>query len=188
MAHESRLGIVGLVAKENDPTAGSRPREWPGLMIQVENATTIGRSLRIRGELTGENDLLVEGDFEGVIRLAGSHLTVQPEGHVRAVIQAQDLTVLGRVEGEIRVAGNVDLRSGSVVLGEIFAARISIEEGAVLLGRFDPSRSAEPLPESTSPISKQLEVLNQTLSQWAPSASRGVPEGTQAPKPKDCKP
>jgi cytoskeletal protein CcmA (bactofilin family) len=133
-------------------------------MMPVEDATVIGRSLLIRGELSGSHDLLIQGDIEGVVRLPGARLTVQPEGHVRAIIVAQDLVVFGRVEGEMRVTGRVELRSGSVVRGDIFAAGISIEEGAALRGRFDPSRCAEPLPESTLPVDRQLALLNQSLA------------------------
>jgi cytoskeletal protein CcmA (bactofilin family) len=135
-------------------------------MMPIENTTVIGRSTQIRGEVSGVHDLLVEGDIEGVVRLSGARLTVQPQGHICAKIQAQDLIVFGRIEGEVRIAGQLDLRKGSVVLGDIFAARISIEDGAVLRGRFDPSRAAEPLPESAQPVSTQVALLHQTLDAW----------------------
>ncbi len=131
-------------------------------MMPLEDAVTLPHSIQIRGELSGAHDLLVEGDIEGAIRLAGACLTVQPQGYVRATIEVQDLIVLGRVEGRIRVTGRLDLRSGSVVVGDIFAAHLSIEDGAVLRGRFDSSPSGEPVFQSTLPGFGQFDVMNDT--------------------------
>ena len=176
MAGPARLGIVGFVAQNDIQTMSCGPLRAGSerfLMPQSEDTTTIGRSVRIRGELSGTNDLVVGGDVEGVIRLPGASLTIQAAGHVRGLIQAQDMTVLGRVEGEIRVAGHIDVRSGAIILGPIFAARVSIEEGAVLRGHFDPSRSTDGLPESNAPLSEQLEALTRSLQTWL-SADAGA--------------
>jgi cytoskeletal protein CcmA (bactofilin family) len=74
---------------------------------------------------------------------------VGADGHVRATIVAQDVVVIGHVEGEIRATGRVELRDGAVVLGDVFASRLSIEEGATLRGGVDPSRANEPFPASS---------------------------------------
>jgi len=102
--------------------------------------------MKMRGELSGTEDLLLEGEFEGLIRLTAAKLTIGPEARVRATLGAQDVVVFGRVEGEIRATGSVALRDGSVVLGDILAARISMEETATLRGQVDPSRAGEPFP------------------------------------------
>jgi cytoskeletal protein CcmA (bactofilin family) len=124
--------------------------ERPNFMIPTEDATVIGRDMKIRGELTGSNDLLIDGEIDGTIRLAAARLTVRADGRIRATILAQDVVVMGRIEGEIRATGRVELRNGAVVLGDVFATRLSIEEGATLLGGVDPSRANEPFPDSTS--------------------------------------
>jgi cytoskeletal protein CcmA (bactofilin family) len=117
-------------------------------MIPTEIATVIGRGMKIQGELSGSTDLLVDGEIDGVIRLATARLTVGADGRVHATIVAQDVVVIGHVEGEIRATGRVELRDGAVVLGDVFAARLSIEEGATLRGGVDPSRANEPFPAS----------------------------------------
>jgi cytoskeletal protein CcmA (bactofilin family) len=111
-----------------------------------ESSTVIGPLTKIRGEISGTEDLLVDGEVEGVIRLEGACLTVRPEGRVKATILAQDVVVLGYVEGEIRAVGLVHLRGSAVVQGDVFAARLSIEDGATLRGNADPSKASEPLP------------------------------------------
>jgi cytoskeletal protein CcmA (bactofilin family) len=112
-------------------------------MMPTESATVIGRSTKVHGELSGSDDLLIDGEVEGTIHLTAARLTVRAEGRVRASITAQDVIVIGRVEGEIRATGRVELRDGAVVLGDIFANRLSIEEGASLLGHVDPSKASE---------------------------------------------
>jgi cytoskeletal protein CcmA (bactofilin family) len=118
-------------------------------MIPTEGATVIGREIKFRGEISGSTDLLIDGDVDGIIRLPGARLTVRAEGHVHASIMAQDVVIAGRVEGEIRATGRVELQKGAVVLGDICATRLSIEEGATMRGGVDPSRANEPFPASS---------------------------------------
>jgi cytoskeletal protein CcmA (bactofilin family) len=117
-------------------------------MIPTEGATVIGREIKFRGEISGSTDLLIDGDVEGIIRLPGARLTVRSDGHLRATVAAQDVVIAGHIEGEIRATGRVELRAGAVVVGDICAARFSIEEGATLRGGVDPSRANEPFPAS----------------------------------------
>jgi cytoskeletal protein CcmA (bactofilin family) len=118
-------------------------------MMPNDTATVIGRSMKVRGEFSGADDLLVDGEIDGVIRLAASRLTVRADGVVRAMVIAKDV-VLGRIEGEIRAAGRLELRSGAVVIGDVFAGRLSMEEGASLHGKVDPTRAGESLPTHTT--------------------------------------
>jgi cytoskeletal protein CcmA (bactofilin family) len=127
------------------------PRPWSGpiSMIPTEGATVIGRDIKFRGEISGSTDLLIDGELDGIIRLPAARLTVRADGRVRATIVAQDVVVLGSIEGEIRATGRVELRDGAVVVGDVFATRLSIEEGAILRGGVDPSRASEPFSESS---------------------------------------
>ena len=115
-------------------------------MIPNEGATVIGREIKFRGEISGSTDLLIDGEIDGIIRLSGARLTVGPGGQVRATIVSQEVVVMGRLEGEIRATGSVELRNGAVVLGDVFTGRLSIEDGATLRGSVDPTRANEPLP------------------------------------------
>jgi cytoskeletal protein CcmA (bactofilin family) len=101
--------------------------------------------MKIRGEFDGTDDLLVDGEIEGVVRLTASRLTVRAEGRVKATVLAQDVIVMGRIEGEIRATGRVELRDGAVVIGDVYATRLSMEDGAVLRGGVDPSKANEPV-------------------------------------------
>ena len=115
-------------------------------MIPTEGATVIGRETKFRGEISGSTDLIVDGEVDGIIRLTGAKLTVRPEGRVKATISAQDVVIAGQLEGEIRATGRVELRDGAVVLGDVCAKSLSIEDGATLRGGVDPTRAAEPFP------------------------------------------
>ena len=123
---------------------------WSGLlrMMPSESASVIGRSMKIKGELSGSGDLLIDGEVEGTIKLSEARLTVRPDGRVRAALEVPDVVVLGLVEGEVRATGRLELRSGSTMLGDLFAARLSIEDGATVLGGVDPTKASEPLSES----------------------------------------
>ena len=116
-------------------------------MIPNEGATVIGRGIKFRGDISGSTDLLIDGEVDGMIRLSSARVTIRAEGHAHATIVAQDVVVIGHVEGEIRATGRVELRNGAVVLGDVFATRLSVEEGATLRGSVDPSKASEPVPE-----------------------------------------
>jgi cytoskeletal protein CcmA (bactofilin family) len=114
-----------------------------------ESGTTVlGRSAKFRGEFTGAENMVVEGDFEGVIRNPGANVTVGPQARVRAAIAARDIIIYGKVEGQIHASGTVSLRGDANVVGDVLGARFSMEENAALRGRVDPSRAGEPLPSS----------------------------------------
>ena len=133
-------------------------------MMPNEGATVIGRSMKISGELSGTGDLLVDGEVEGTVRLLSSKLTVRVDGIVKAGIVAQDVTVLGHLEGEVHATGRVDLRDGAVVYGNVYSARLSIEEGATLRGSIDPTKvQATPVQEvvASKTASVQVEATDQ---------------------------
>lgn len=101
------------------------------------NAASIGKSVEIRGEVKGSEDLVVDGTIEGAITLSESRLTIGPNAHVQANVSARDVILLGTLVGDISASGRVELRAGSNLKGDIRTSRISIEENAVLLGKVD---------------------------------------------------
>ena len=103
----------------------------------------IGKSVVIKGELTGSEDLYVDGQVEGSISLKNNSLTVGPHGQIKASIEAKGLVVQGKLEGNILASDRVDLRKSAVVTGDISTQRISIEEGAYLKGKIDIQGKAE---------------------------------------------
>ena len=107
------------------------------------NLAQIGKSVVIKGELSGSEDLYVDGQVEGTIALKNYSLTVGPNGQIKANIEAKGLVIQGKVEGNVQASDRVDLRKSAVVSGDIVTQRISIEEGAYLRGKIDISGKAE---------------------------------------------
>jgi cytoskeletal protein CcmA (bactofilin family) len=101
----------------------------------------IGKSVVVKGELSGSEDLYVDGQVEGSIALKGNSLTVGPNGQVKASVDAKGVVVQGKLEGNIQATDRVDLRKSAIVTGDISAQRISIEEGAYLKGKVEIQRS-----------------------------------------------
>ena len=112
-------------------------------MAAGEGSTaTIGKSVQIRGEVRGSEDLLIEGFIEGTVTLEGSRLTVGANARVQADIQARDIILLGTVIGNVTATGRVELRSGANLTGDIKASRLSIEENAGFAGKVDLVQAA----------------------------------------------
>src|ERR1019366_948548 len=98
---------------------------------------TIGRSLVIKGEVTGSESLYIDGRVEGSINLAGNRVTIGRNGVVAANINAREIVVLGKVRGNLTASDRVDIRSDGSLTGDVVAARISIEDGAFFKGGID---------------------------------------------------
>jgi len=103
----------------------------------------IGKSVVIKGELSGSEDLYVDGQVDGSISLKNYSLTVGPNGQVKASVDAKGVVVQGKLEGNVLASDRVELRKSAVVTGDITTQRISIEEGAYLKGKVDISGRAD---------------------------------------------
>lgn len=103
----------------------------------------IGKSVVIKGELSGSEDLYVDGQIEGSIALKGNSLTVGPHGQIKASVEAKGIVVQGKLDGNVQASDRVDLRKSAIVTGDITTQRISIEEGAYLKGKIDIQGRAE---------------------------------------------
>jgi cytoskeletal protein CcmA (bactofilin family) len=104
-----------------------------------EGSAAIGKSVTIRGELSGKEDLYMDGVVEGTISLPESRLTVGPNARVLADIEVHDVIIYGHVEGNIRASGRIELRESAIVKGDIVAERLSIEENASIKGKVELS-------------------------------------------------
>jgi len=100
----------------------------------------IGKSVIIKGELSGSEDLYLDGQVEGSILLKGNNLTVGPNGQVKANVDAKGVVVQGKLEGNCRATERVELSKSAIVMGDIVTQRIAIEEGAYLKGKVDISK------------------------------------------------
>jgi cytoskeletal protein CcmA (bactofilin family) len=103
----------------------------------------IGKSVVIKGELSGSEDLYVDGHVEGSIALKNYSLTVGPNGQVKASVESKAVVVQGKLEGNVQASDRVELRKSAIVTGDITTQRIAIEEGAYLKGKIDIQGKAE---------------------------------------------
>lgn len=97
----------------------------------------IGKSVSIKGELSGNEDIYVDGQLDGSIQLPGNSVTVGPNGRVKADITARNLTIGGTLDGNVRASERTELRKTAVVNGDVQTRRIAIEEGAYFKGKLE---------------------------------------------------
>jgi len=120
---------------------------------------TIGKSLIVKGELSGSESLYIDGKVEGTINLPGNRVTVGRNGQVAANILAREIVVLGKVRGNCQASDRVDIRAEGSLTGDVIAARISIEDGAFFKGGIDIRKGgADKVKEA--PVAEPEEVAS----------------------------
>jgi cytoskeletal protein CcmA (bactofilin family) len=122
----------------SEPTPAARP-----VATTTADQATIGKSLVIKGEVTGSESLYIDGRVEGSINLSGNRVTVGRNGVVSANINAREIVVLGKVRGNLTASDRVDIRSDGSLTGDVVAARISIEDGAFFKGGIDIRKAGQ---------------------------------------------
>jgi cytoskeletal protein CcmA (bactofilin family) len=105
--------------------------------VAVSDQASIGKSLVIKGEVTGSESLYIDGRVEGSIHLPGNRVTVGRNGVVAANITAREAVILGKVRGNVTATDRVDIRNEGSLTGDVIAQRISIEDGAYFKGGID---------------------------------------------------
>jgi cytoskeletal protein CcmA (bactofilin family) len=118
-----------------EPPVTSRPAASASITPQEQ--ATLGKSLVIKGEVTGSESLYIDGRVEGSINLPGNRVTVGRNGVVSANISAREIVILGKVRGNMTASDRFDIRSEGSLSGDIVAQRVSIEEGAYFKGGID---------------------------------------------------
>jgi len=102
---------------------------------------TIGQSIVFKGELTGDEDLEIDGQVEGTVDLKNHQLTVGPNGNLKAEVTAKTIVVIGKVTGNLIAAERIEVQATGIVDGDVRAPRLNVQEGAVLNGSIDMSAS-----------------------------------------------
>jgi len=129
-------------AREPAPTVET-PAARP---VGGKSLARVGRTLSIKGELAGDEDLVVDGEFSGTIELGGHSLTVGAQGRVQADAHAREIVIEGTLRGKLRATERLVIaRSGNVV-GDLVAARVVIEDGAYFKGSIDIQKPGEEKP------------------------------------------
>src|SRR5271155_5816166 len=121
------------------------------------SGTAIGKGICIRGAASGEEDFFLDGVPEANITLTGKRLTGGANGVIHADVVAGDLVIFGRVEGSVKATGRAELKHSAVYVGDISAARLSIEDNATLQGYVDLSETPAKA-EPAAPKHKQPEA------------------------------
>lgn len=104
----------------------------------------IGKSVCIKGELSGSEDIYLDGEVEGSIHLTGNSLTVGPNGRVRADVSARNVIVSGSLTGNIQASERTEFRKSATVSGDVQTRRIAIEDGAYFKGKLEILVDAKP--------------------------------------------
>jgi cytoskeletal protein CcmA (bactofilin family) len=139
------------VSAQEPPAA---PRPAANVAVTPQEQATLGKSLVIKGEVTGSESLYIDGRVEGSINLPGNRVTVGRNGVVSANISAREIVILGKVRGNMTASDRFDIRSEGSLTGDITAQRVSIEEGAYFKGGIDirkPGQKVNGDPKDASP-------------------------------------
>ena len=131
----------GPAAAPSAPAAAAAPTPGPQPVNLGRDMVNIGKSVVIKGELSGSEDLTIEGHVEGRIDLKGNVLTIGPNGKIKAEVFAKAVVVLGEVTGNVTASEKVDIRDNGSVDGDIASPRVAIAEGAHFRGSVDMQRA-----------------------------------------------
>ena len=130
---------------------------------------TIGRSLVIKGEVTGAESLFIDGRVEGTISFPDNRVTIGRNGNVAANINAKEVVIMGKVQGNVECADRLDIRSEGVLSGDVITHRISVEEGAILKGGVEV-RNPEKKDQKTQAQSQNKQEAPKAMAATAGNA------------------
>jgi len=136
----------------------------------------IGENVFITGQIFAKEDLIIDGQIDGTIELLEHKLTIGKNGKVKAHIKAREVTVMGAVQGNVDATDKIDLRRDAHLVGDIRAARIAIEDGAVFKGSIDITR-AEAAKAAARPAAATPAASVQPASTAAPVAASAAAAG-----------
>src|SRR5687768_15459810 len=162
-------------AAPSAPAAGAPMASEPQRAQLGRDMVNIGKSVVIKGELSGSEDLTIEGHVEGKIDLKGNVLTIGPNGKIKAEVFAKAVVVLGEVTGNVTASEKVDIRDNGSVDGDIASPRVAIAEGAHFRGSVDMQRSGAAKP--------QQQQQQQQARPNQPQAQAAQPQPNQQPQP-----
>jgi cytoskeletal protein CcmA (bactofilin family) len=128
----STVNTSSTITSEPSPVSAAR-----NSIVNSNEQATIGKSLIIKGEVTGSEALYIDGRVEGSINLAGNRVTIGRNGVVSANVVAREIVIIGKVRGNLNASDRVDIRNEGSLTGDVIAQRISIEDGAFFKGGID---------------------------------------------------
>ena len=146
-------------------------------MTAGTTVSTIGESIVIKGELSADEDVVIEGQVEGTINLNQNVLTVGEHGRVKATVVAKTVVVVGKVWDSIIDAENVDIRDTGLVEGDICTPRLAMAAGVYVRGRIDTRQSQSGKPTAARAADSGMDVPDKSRAKDAPKPEsvRSVP-------------
>ncbi|MBM62021.1 MAG: cell shape determination protein CcmA [Acidobacteria bacterium] len=176
------LGEVGMWKREEtgNSVIPAQPTEHekslkgvqPGAQTPERETVTIGKSIVIKGDVTGSENLTIDGKVEGKIELKQHLLTIGQYGRIQAEVFAKSVVVLGEVAGNIRASEKVAIRDNGTVEGDIVAPRVAIAEGARFRGGIDMQQNAQSKADTKSGSDSRKGQSSKTKAQ-APAGPLG---------------
>jgi cytoskeletal protein CcmA (bactofilin family) len=142
-----------------EPTPVAAPRN---AALNTNEQATIGKSLVIKGEVTGSESLYIDGRVEGSINLPGNRVTVGRNGVVNANVNAREVVVIGKLKGNLTASDRVDIRNEGSLTGDVVAQRISIEDGAFFKGGIDIRKPGQNQKMDPANETKELAAASRT--------------------------
>ena len=157
------------------PPASEAARPQPVTSVDtprgLEKTVNIGKSVIIKGELNGSEDLAIEGQVEGKIELRQNVLTIGPNGKIKAQVFAKSVVILGEVTGNVTATEKVEIRDNGSVDGDIAAPRVAIAEGAHFRGSIDMQRTGSKSAESKGEPKAEQKAAATPATQPAPAGA-----------------
>ena len=151
------------------PAPSAAPQ--PGPRQNVRDVVNIGKSVVIKGELNGSEDLTIEGQIEGTIDLRDNVLTIGPNGKIKAQVFAKSVVVLGTVAGNITASEKIDIRDGGSVEGDLVSPRVGISEGAHFRGSVDMNKKLQAVSQRPSGLHTPAQPSEAQRRQDTPAAA-----------------
>ena len=147
---KSQAGTEISTAPAGAAPSGNSNLATANVPVSSHAAACISQGIRIKGEVTGKEDLFIDGNLEGKLDMGGGSVTVGPNGKVKADIQAREIIVRGSVQGKLSGRDRVQLWNTGSVTGEVQTDRLSIEDGAVFRGKVEAGKPQEKNLEASS--------------------------------------
>src|SRR5262249_45242504 len=126
-----------VISKEPTPMSSMPVGRMDADPARGSNAASIGKAVKVVGQIFSKEDLFVDGEVEGTVEALEHKLTVGPNGCVKASIKAREVVALGSIQGNVEAADKIEIRKDARLIGDIRTARIIIEDGAYFKGSID---------------------------------------------------
>ena len=157
-----RRSVPGKVSMPNSEKPNTPDVAKPEPRNLETNQSRLGASLLVKGEISGSEDLLIDGSVEGTVRLDGQKLTIGPNAKLKADIIAGEVMVSGNLKGSIRANGRIEIRNDGSVTGDLTTPQVFIEDGAWFKGSIDIEKNTEKEINNSMPSEAESKCVKVT--------------------------